>query len=327
MNIFLTIPAFNPPHGGIRILIEWANRLSKWHSVTIYCPKPSPCKWKTISSKVHVTSNTNLLRKADCLIIGSPHAIHLQRHPAAPKKIFIFMQMVEHLFRPTDIEWNKQCKEFYTTPHPIIAISQWNIDVLKKDFGRTAPTYYVGNGVNFDDFPLTPTIKDGRTVLIEGWEGYNPAKDVDHIGPKVAARLKSDGYTILSYGQVPLKTMPEACDKYFLQPDLKTINCLYEKATILVKASKYDARSCAPVEAMTKGTVTARAIIQGDDDLIDTVNCLKVDYNEQHLYYAAKMLLSNEGTRNSLSENCLQHVKQYDWDYWMEKINQILCNT
>lgn len=326
MKILITIPAFNPPHGGLRVIVEWANRLSHWHEVTLYSLKVGLPNWIKINPKVKIVFNANDMAKSDCLIITSPHSIHLQNHPHCPKKVFIFMQMVEHLFRPTDIEWNKRCKEFYTSPHPLIAISKWNIDIIQKDFGRTGPVHYVGNGVNLNDFPINPVPKEGKTILVEGWEGYNPAKDIENIGPRVAARLKAEGYTILAYGQTPIKTMPEACDKYFLLPDLKTINYLYEKATILIKASRYDARACAPVECMTKGTVTARAIIAGDDDLRHGWNSLVCKYDQQALYFNCKELLTNNSHRNYLAANCLTHVQSYSWDYWMEKINNILCN-
>lgn len=326
MKILITIPAFNPPHGGLRVIIEWANRLAQWHEVLLYVQRPEVCKWKPVSRQVRVVKDIDQLKFCDCLIITSPHAIHLQNHMYCPDKVFIFMQMVEHLFRPHDIGWYDRCKAFYTSRYPLIAISQWNIDILKREFDRTGPTYLVGNGVNFEDFPINPCIKDGKTVLIEGWEGYNPAKDTDHVAPRVAARLKSQGYRILAYGQVPLKTMPDACSQYYQQPDLKTINHLYEKATILIKASRYDARSCAPVEAMTKATVTARAIVKGDDDLTNHINCRRVDYNVDSLYTIATDLLTNEVERIALAKNCLRYVKEHSWDYWMERINKILTS-
>lgn len=324
MRIFITIPSMVIPHGGTRVIIEWANRLSKWHDVTLYSLKPGMPTWILIHPTVKIVFNIDQLKNSDCLIITSPHSIHLQKDKNCPKKVFIFMQMVEHLFRPTDIAWVKQCRDFYTSPHTMFAISQWNVDVVKKEFGNNAPVYYIGNGVNLDDFPVEVAPKDGKTVLVEGWEGYNPAKDVENIGPRVAARLKKEGYRILAFGQVPIKTMPDVPDKYYLLPNLKTMNYLYSKATIMIKASRYDARSCAPMEAMTKGTVTARAIIAGDDDLMHTVNSIKVGYTEQELYTASKYLFDKPEERQRMSNECIEYVQHFSWDYWMEKINAII---
>ena len=99
------------------------------------------------------------------------------------------------------------------------------------------------------------------------------------------------------------------------------MNQLYSQATILVKATLYDARACAPMEAMCKGTVTARAIMHGDDDLIHGENCLKCGYDKDHLYRNAKELLTNHELRKRLANNCIEYVRKYNWDYWMEVIN------
>lgn len=325
MKIFITTPALNPPHGGIRVIIEWANRLSRFHDVILYTQKPGRCIWKRIAAKVLVVTDTEQMGSCDCLIISSPHAIHLQNDPRRPAKVFIFMQMLEHLFRPADRSWYNQCFEFYTSPHPLIAISWWNIDRLKTEFGRTGETHYVGNGVNLEEFPIAVNEKDGKTVLVEGWEGYNPTKDVDMIAPKVAKRLKNEGYTVYAYGQGALQTMPEAVTQYFQLPDLPTMNWLYQQATILIKASRFDARSCSPMEAMTKGTVTARAIEMGDDDLIDRFNCIRCRYDEHLLYANCIELLSGEtDIREQLAINCRNYVTSYSWDYWIHLINRIL---
>jgi hypothetical protein len=113
-------------------------------------------------------------------------------------------------------------------------------------------------------------------------------------------------------------------DEFYVLPDLETLNFLYSNATILIKATQYDARSCSPMEAMTKGTVTARAIIEGDDDLHHFKNCYRVSYDVDKLYYAALTLLKDDTLRNILACNCISYVQTYTWDYWMEKIVGIL---
>lgn len=325
MKIFITTPDFSL-HGGIRIILEWANRLAELHTVYLYSLKGGQCTWFDISPKVHIVADESVLKHTDCLIITSPHSIHLADRPYPVRK-FVFMQMCEHLFRPKDQQWQSLCKKFYTTPHHLISISKWNIDMIKTDFGRTGVTHYVGNGVNLDHFPISHKPKDGKTILVEGWEPGNPSKDAEHIAPRVAARLRAEGYHILAYSGLPLKTMPFVPHEYYHRPSLQQLNELYERATIMIKATRYDARSCAPVEAMTKGTVTARAIDKGDDDLTDGINCRKVPYLEQMLFAAANNLLLNNKRREDLGEKCKQYVQQYSWDHWIPVINNILCNA
>lgn len=326
MKVFIVTPSF-AIHGGIRIILEWANRLSDFHEVHLYSQAKDHCTWFQLNPKVKTTQQPGMAGM-DCLIITSPHNIDFQDHPTCPDKVFIFAQMAEHLFFDTNDkdfpDWYNQCIKFYTSKHLMISISKWNMRKF-RDFGRTTNTFYVDNGVNFEHFPISHKKKDGITVLVEGWECTNPSKDIDNIGPKVAARLKKEGFKVIAYSQRKLKTMPEALDEYYYKPSLDTMNSLYERATILIKATKYDARSCSPVEAMTKGTVTVRAIIEGDDDLIDRDNCVRVDYDEDELFHAAAGLLSSPLELDRLSKICRIWVQEHcDWDKKIKVINDII---
>jgi len=324
MNIFITIPDFSR-HGGIRVIVEWANRLTRWHNVYLHpLRSQTDPSWLTIAPAVKVIDHSDALGIMDCLIITSPHSIHFQNRPDCPDKVFLFMQMAEHLFRPDDMAWRQACTEFYTSKHPMFCISAWNIDMLRKDFGRTGECIYIGNGVNMDDFPISHAPKDGKTVLVEGWEAGNPSKDYNRIGPAVARMLRKYGYRILAYGIHPCRTLHHVPHEYYIKPDTNTLNMLYERATILIKASRYDARSCSPMEAMTKGTVTVRAIEKGDDDLVHDVNCYRTDYNMNSLLSLSLQLLRDADRREQLADACWVYVQRYSWDYWMNIVEQRL---
>jgi hypothetical protein len=323
MKVLYTIPGWGR-HGGVRVILEHVNRLTKWHDVTLLALVRGKCDWFDLNPKVKVIYHPQQARNIDVAVITSPHTIHWANVIRARKKL-LFCQMAEHLFRPDNPFWFAKCQQFYQSPFPMMAISQWNIDLFKTEFGRTAPTHYIGNGVNLDDFPISTKPKDGKEILVEGWVAHNAAKDVDNIAPKVALRLKQEfGVRVLAYSQV-VNPGPFYPDEFYCKPDLAKMNELYERATIMIKASKYDARSCSPVEAMTKGTVTARAIIQGDDDLIQQENCLRVDYNEERLYLIAKSLL-NRPRPTHYEQSCREYVQTYSWDYWMNVVNAIITS-
>lgn len=323
MNLLISIPGF-PAHGGIRILVEIANRLTKWHNVTIYSLHGlSGKEYWNIDPKVKVLSEVNL-SDYDTLLIGSPHTIHLE--DSFKGKVVIHLQMLENMFAPFDKNWQNQCLKTYRSQNYLLSISEWNMVELHNKYGRTAKTSYIGNGINYNDFPIDFSEKDFKTVLVEGWNAGNPTKDTDNICPKVALRLKREGYKIITYGREKPKVLSYVPDEYYISPSLEKLNELYSRATILLKASKYDARSCSPMEAMTKGTVTARAIIKGDDDLINNVNCLKVGYSEQQLYKAAKTLLTNKEVYKSLQNGCKAALEYNNWDERIKEINNILTN-
>lgn len=318
MKLIITTPSLKVPHGGTRILNEWANYLAQYHDVSLFVQDGSThCSWMSI--KVRIVTRLIHVALADLVIIGSPHSIHLEKKA---KRSIIFMQMVEHLFN-TNPQFAAQCKSFYNTPNLLLAYSRWNIDYLKEQ-GRTGPTHYVDTGINLNDFPVEKTDKE-NIVLVEGWECTNLAKDVDNIAPQVAARLKEDGYKILAYSQKPIKTLPNVPHEYYQTPSLAKMNELYSRAKILLKASKYDARAVAPLEAMTKGTPTVRAIEKGDDDLIDGVNSLRVEYGSvDKLYNAAKKLLTDDELYSIMVNECIKYVKTKDWNITIREINDII---
>lgn len=326
MRVFLTCPTF-VPHGGIRVLLEWANRLSRrGHEVTVRTDDRRKCDWFAIDGNVSVEHDDRSFQDSECVIVGSPHGLeYLERE--GPANRFAFMQMAEHLFRPNDRAWRVQCGEFYRTPYPLILISRWNRTLVER-WGRTGETHYVGNGVNLDDFPIVARPKIGSTVLVEGWMPGNPTKDFDRIAAKVSSRLRNLGYRIVAFGQgsIAKDRYRRIPNEYYERPSLEKLNELYTRATILIKASKCDARSCSPMEAMTKGTVTARAIEQGDDDLTD-FNSLRCEYDSTELFDASLRLLRDRLFREGLAENCLSYVKRNSWDDHMPRIEGILCRS
>lgn len=322
-SIFIFTPSFGL-HGGIRVILEWANRLAERHQVFLRPLHGHSCDWFKISPKVRIVFDDIPLTFCDLVIITSPHSIKYDRDPL-PKRKVVFLQMMEHQFQPNNKVWRNRCLQTYQSDLPLITISRWGIDKLYKEFHRAAPTHYVGNGVNLDHFPISYKPKDGKTVLVEGWMAGNSTKDNMRIGPQVAQQLRARGYRIIAYSAVPAsgsyKSVPH---EYHAHPSLSLLNELYERASILIKATHCDFRSTSPMEAMTKGTVTARAIDEGDDDLIHDVNCLRGKYNQKELLKNALDLLTNTEKREKMSRACLEYVQAHSWDYWMEKIERIL---
>lgn len=324
-SIFIFTPSFHV-HGGIRVILEWANRLSEKHRVYLHSLKKDHCNWFPLSPAVNVVADTMNLEGCDLMIITSPHSIHYANVERPVRKV-IFLQMMEHYFRPGDAQWVDLCNRTYLSPLPLISISQWNIEEMCKR-GRTGPTFYVGNGVNLDHFPISDTPKQMHppSVLVEGWSPGNVTKDSERLGARVAARLKArKKVRVLAYSALPLKgPFEDVPDVFIRNPSLVELNRLYEEATILIKATKMDARSCSPMEAMTKGTVTVRAIMKGDDDLFDGENCLRCPYEEHTLYQQSLLLLEKYEKWKRLSDNCRLYVRTHNWDFWMERIERIL---
>ena len=322
MRIFIQSPNINSRHGGIRVINEWANRLQAFgHKVILYNQAgPVRCDWMTITCKI--VNTTSLLDKSDLLIVTSPHGAFLLAKDKPVKKV-VFLQMLEHLFNITNKSFFDSCLALYTTKYPLISISQWNIRLMQNKYQRKGPIHYVGNGVNLDDFPISNKPKEGKIALLESPEPTNMAKDTEKIAVQIAKNLIEKGWTIKGFGLQAAKD--NIYTEYFTKPSLETMNRLYDEATIMIKATRYDARSTAPLEAGTKGTVTIRAIIEGDDDLNDS-NSFKTGYSYDKLFDATMFAINNPEQLKQRSENIKAYVQTYTWDYWMYKINEILCS-
>ncbi len=322
MHIVIPFPSL-AAHGGTRVAVAIANHLAlRGHEVSFYVLDSRSNKnyWTWHKGVKYVTEKpTNF----DVIFITSPHSIHL----AEKDRTVLHLQMLEHMFRPNDVKWRNVCEQMYTYPAPMFTISGWNrYELITTYKRREDQTIYIGNGVDFNDFPLLDNCYGkSNAVLVEGWVPYNPCKDEQQIAPKVALRLRSEGYYIVGYGQLHLKRYVHTPHEYHLCPSLHQLNQLYSGARILLKASKYDARACAPVEAMTKGVPTVRALVHGDDDLINDYNCLRTSYSEQALYAAAKKVLTNDGLYDHLQYGCMQHIRnECKWDKWIDVIEKQL---
>lgn len=329
MKIFITCPNPKNPHGGLRVIFQWAEWLSKHHTVHLHLLGGSKPNWYNIKDSVDVNGFSKF-QESDVVILTSPHSADFLDLILPKQKCFLFLQMAENMFKPDDVQWFRLCKKFYQAPYKMFYISKWMMEYLNDNFHRNSfcgRDHYLHNGIDFDQFPIIKRMseKSMNTILIEGIEpGNNPTKDVDRIAARVGRRLLNDGYIVYAYSQ----SKPDYNDcftTHFAKPSLPVLNELYTVATILIKASKYDCRSLSPLEAMTKGTPTVRAIIQGDDDLITNLNAIRVGYDEDKLYGAAVSLLKNTSYRTMLSMQCISYVQNNcDWDNILPDVLKII---
>lgn len=324
MKILIISPSINI-HGGIRVIVEWANHLSRaGHDVTLQIENGDlHPEWISIDDAVSKRPGPNWNPEGyDVAVATTPYiATRLDGVQTSAKKFFL-LQMAENLFAPDNRNYVSTCRRSYAVDMPIIGISQW-VEEYVRQYRGDKKMYYIGNGVS-DHFQ--PGKKDeGLTVLAEGWECYNPAKDVNNYGPKCAQHLKEKyGARIIAYSQFPLKTMPAVPDEYYHAPAIEILTSLYQRPKLMIKATRFDARSCAPVEAMACGTVTARAIEKGDDDLIHEYNCLKGPYSLDTLIHNAERILDSDTFRKQLEANGRKYRKRYlSWTKWMEEVEKI----
>lgn len=353
-NILILTPSM-AIHGGTRILAEWANQLSRCgHPVTLQICQRHGYRWKpwvTIDFDVAIRVSTEInLFGYDIAVAGFPHAALALDADSSYCRKFFFLQMAEHMFND-DPRWHEPCIRSYQVKMPIIGISKWVEEEVRK-FRGDGKMYYVGNGVSSEFVPGTKD--EGLTVLVEGWGAYpgnhNKAKDVDMLAPRVAEVLHREyGAKIIAFSQFPLIQLPHVAEynyilsEYHEAPSGADLVRLYQRPTFMLKASKYDARSCAPVEAMKCGTVTVRAIERGDDDLISIerardlwtkdcnpiVNSIVTPYDFDSFLKEARLLIAPSPYSRlfDLERRGLEYAaRELSWETRMNEIENILLN-
>lgn len=327
MKILIVTPSLNI-HGGIRVLVEWANYLSRrGHEVTLQIENGAmspPNGWIDIEPGVATLPGMFWrISDYDIAVAGTPNIANRMDTQTGAKSFFL-LQMAEDLFAPGNKGYVQQCLQSYRVNMPIIGISKW-VEEYVKSKGRTGKMYYIGNGVS-DHFQ--PGNKDEElTVLAEGWNGYNPAKDTGQITAKLAEWIKKTyGARIIAYSQFPAQHHQNVPDEYYTAPGTVEIKRLYQRSHIMIKATRYDARSCAPVEAMACGTPTVRGLVKGDDDLIHEKNCLRGGYDLEELMVLTRAMIENDDLRHKLTSNGLQYREKYlSWDYWIDQVEKIFA--
>lgn len=313
------------PCGGTRILAEHLNRLSdRGHDCELMLLIGNPIDWMPVRFKQSVARYT----EGRALVPRYEHydvvvATEINTWPmVATYSVFpnadrrkVFIQMVEHLFFKHDCnEWNKFRKwyDFLMILEPIV-ISEWLYD-WAAPLSITEP-HIVPNGANTDMFYPDPmVITDDLRILIEG-HGKNEAKDVADMSYRAAMWLRDLGvdFELWGFSQYP---QPHEFDQYWRLPDQDTIRQIYSTCDILLKASKYEGRSCVEIEAMACGCAVNRAILTGDDDLKHGHNCLKTRYGNQSKFQSNLLaIVQDKVVMDTLKENGLAYVREHlNWD-------------
>lgn len=283
------------PYGGVRVILNWCKYIdAAGHTVTLNSVNGwMSTPWFQMPDSVQVRQGW----PADCenydvVISTNPDTTLFLWDKPAPRKFYL-MQMAEELFNPAAEEYAARCVRAAKCPFPVITVAEW-ITQWYADV-RRGPMYVVPNGID-DDFQYTKTKNENRTVvLVEGWESNNSAKDVEGITPQAIEQLKKDEKLyVVGYGQRPAKRHAHLLDEYYEKPSTKMLAQLYNAAHFFVKASKYETRSLAPLEAMACGAIPIISCIQGHPDVFHRYNGFRAQYDVDDLVEKIRVALRSE---------------------------------
>lgn len=334
------------PCGGVRIIAEHLNRLTdRGHTCYVYCLNGDmSMTWMPIDFKVIGEDEVKRVAKNADVVVATEANTPLKvsgDEPIKPRgaktkpfyletsgRKFYFIQMREALFwTQSNPLWAGKVELAYEQVKGVlqpIVISKWLKAFLEDEHGyKDVPI--VPNGVNLEMFYPDPTFPKSEKprLLIEG-HGRNEAKDVYNMSYQVVDTYRKNIQPIELWGfsQYPANG---DFDSYWVQPSQDEIREIYSSCDVLVKASRYEGRSCVDPEAMACGCAVVRALDRGRDDLLDGYNCLLTEYGDaQGMHDNLKRVIHEEGLREMLVENGLKYVKEnLGWESAIDKLEEL----
>jgi len=309
VRIVICAPGLGPC-GGARVIIEIASRLQhRGHAVAITGPGIQP-GWIDHDFPV-VPLRTLVEPKTPYdVVVATGYQTVVPAMALPAKRKFYYVQMQEHLFYNEGSPGWREARATYPAAQKadfnFITIATWQQEVMKETWGIESEMISVA--VNRDHFYPDGPKQD--YILIEG-DDRNPAKDVEGLAWHVGEVLRRD-YGISLYGYAAYQhSHAHIFDRFVIRPSERRMRRLYSGALFLLKASKYEGRAGAVSEAMVCGTTCARAIIEGDEDVMDGYTGLRVAYQYTPLLDAARLLAEDTRLRRQLERNCLKHTRTH----------------
>lgn len=314
MKIAILTPALEP-YGGVRVILNWARSFAEFgHDVTLFnAGGPMSVPWFHIGEHVKLVQGLPRdLTPFDVAISTNPNTTRFLMNAQARRKLFLW-QMVEEMFLPDDRNYQTTCAETITAPFPMITVADW----IKYHYRekRIFPIHVVENGIDDEFQYYRGAERRQTTVIVEGWESNNAAKDESGVTQKVIAELKEKhGLYVIGYGQQPARREHHLLDEYYIKPTTNELADLYNRAHFLIKCSRYETRSLAPLEAMACGCIPIVSVIQGHPDLKHLYNCFRCGYDFADLYKAVEQALSYENL-GAIKKNGLDTADRLRWKY------------
>jgi len=314
--------------GGVRVIFEWLNRLSRrgWPCSLAAVSGERIVTWMPIEFEIvpfeYMLERMRSATARDVLLATEINTWKIVSLMPGGRK-FAACQMLEHLFFLKSNPIWAQSVERYLHPQECqlrpIAISSW----LKLELERRGhvDVPIVPNGVNRTMFFPDPRLRETYAfdpskfvVLIEGHLA-NEAKDVERMAMRAARILRSyygDRLVVWGVSQYPPYM---DFDMFWRSPTQTELRTIYSSAHMLLKASRFEGRSCVDLEAMACGLPVCRAIQCGDDDLLHGYNCLVSPYGDLEAFVAnARCLIDSAELRAQLSRNGLEYAARMDWE-------------
>jgi len=319
--------SFVEPHlklyGGIRRVIELANRLTKrGHDITIFHSDGSPCQWMKCIAKVK-NYKAVLMEEHDVILYNDPNPIDysLVKKAKAKLKVFYVLELYnKELLKGSNLKiclpWNKRMlilKKCLCSPYLKLSNATWEKEWLKENMN--IPSILLLGGVNFEMFhPIEEREdKDDFRILCSG--DPRERKGTKNILKAFEIVKKEEPRAILNTYHGKGISQEKMAEKY----------C---SADIFVEASWQAGWNNPVAEAMACKVPVVCTDIGGVKDFAfhEKTALLVPPENPQAMALAVLRLIRDEKLREKLRENAYKHIKTFDWDISAEKMEIIFLS-
>lgn len=353
MKINFIVP-FTSCTGGIKIVFEYANRLSeKGHDVIIYMPivaynfdsveKREPLKllksslgnvikrgknvnWFDLKVKVKLVPliKNSFIRDADVSIATAwPTAYDVDKlRDSKGKKVYL-IQHYETWSGPKD-----KVDKSYKLPLKHIVIAKWLYDLMQEKFSKK-DIELVYNGIDFNEFNnyKRNKIESDECITISmmyhtlEWKGVKDGiKAFEQAQQKVNKKLK-----LKLFGMEKDEDVPKYAE-FYLKPDKKTLKDIYCESDIFIYPSRKEGWGLTPMEAMAcecavLGTNTGCIEEIG----INNKNCIVVQpENIEELTYGLIRLIESKELRDAIAKEGYETALKFSWNVSVEAMEKAL---
>ena len=319
--------SFVEPHlkiyGGIRRVIELSNRLTeRGHDVTIFHSDGSPCEWMKCIAKIK-NYEAVLKEEHDVIIYNDPNPIDysLVKKAKARLKVFYVLELYnKELLKRFNLKiyfpGNERMlilKKSLCSPYLKLSNAIWEKEWLKENMNIDSKLLL--GGVNFEMFHPIEKRED---------------TDIFRILCSGDPRERKGNKTILEAYEIVNKEEPNVILDTFHGKGIPQEKMAekYSSADIFVEGSWQAGWNNPVAEAMACKVPVVCTDIGGVKDFAfhEKTALLVPPEDSQAMALAVLRLIKDKNLRKTLSENAYEHIKTFNWDESVERLEEILSS-
>lgn len=352
MRITFVLPDVTPiPNGGVKIVYEYANRLSlRGHKVAVIHPRNwmpmtgplqrakarlwplsvrmrfgGPVPWMRVETAVQQLLVPDLragyIPDADAVIATffrtAPYVSDL---PASKGRKFYLIQHYE-----TWAGSREDVDATWRLPLHKIVISRW-LKEIAEELGVPGQTTHIPNGLDLSQFTVTKPIQNRAQRAAMLYHQNEMKGSPEGIEALKQVRAQFPEFEAVLFGTTPRGAEIPDWIEYVQQPSHEALRDLYNSASIFLQPSRTEGWGLTSTEAMACGCALVTTDNGGSRDFaVDGSTALVVPVQDvAAMLSAILLLLQNSPLRVRLAAAGEKCARQFTWDRAVDAMERLL---